>query len=470
MTKSKYEIDMTNGDISRKLLRLVLPLVLSLFLEQMFSTADQIVVGRLVSNTALAAVGSTGPLIELLINISYGLATGITVACAKHKGENDTEKVRRCVGMGTLVSVIMGVSVLLIGQALCVPLLRMTSTPESIIDFSELYMRVVFIGVPFQMIYSFGSGMLRANGDTRRPMYLLFAGGIINILLNVALVLMLPEELGDKRVIGVAVGTAASHLFTSVGVIVMLVRGNGAFKLIAGKMRIYKEHFSEMIRVGIPNGLTGCAFTLAAILVQKRINSFGAEAISAFVISANLYNYICHVISGFRVGITPFVSQNVGAGKIKRVVEVTRKSIFAAVVCATALGALMALFARPLLGIFTTDADTLSYGVSIMRIICLSFVIFAPGDVLLGSFNGIDRSFIAMVTEMIMICGVRILWIMLLFPLWPTVPMLSLAYTVSWVFTSSSMTFLFVKEIKKLKGSFGLSSGDIGKTNDSEAD
>lgn len=460
MLKVKYEMDLTEGPVYKQLLIFALPVLFTGVLQQLFNTADQIVAGKLVSDTALAAVGSTAEIFNLFTTLFIGLSTGLTVSCAKHKGADDSEGVKKSIGTGIILAFISGAILVLVGETLCRLMLDLISTPKEVYEYSELYMRIIFAGVPFHILYNFGAGILRANGDTRRPMYLLALGGVINVLLNVSLVLLLPEELGDKRVMGVAIGTVASNLFASIGVVIILIKSTGVFRLEKKYFHLYKEPVVEILKTGIPTGLGGIAYSIANIIIIKNINQFGKDALAGNTSANSIFVYIWHWMNAFKIAAISFAGQCFGAGKYKRISEATRKATLVTAIGVVVLGGAALLFSDQLLHLFISGDEALQYGRISLYVFAISYIIFVPTMILSGTLSGVERSTLTMVLNLALICGVRLIWIFVFVPLDPTFLMLFLSYPISWFFAGVAHLIAYVYVAKR----FGKDKASLIKT------
>lgn len=438
MAKSnRYEMDMTEGALLPKVLMFSLPLIASGILQLLFNAADMVVVGRWAGKEYLAAVGSTGSLINLMVNVFIGLSVGGSVAVAKAFGANDPAAVHRSVHTAMTLSIIAGFVVGLIGFAFCRPLLKLMDNP--VLDYATTYMKIYFLGMPFNMVYNFGSSILRAVGDTKRPLIYLTIAGVINIILNLVTVIGF-----HMNVAGVAIATVASQAVSATLVVICLMRSNGMIHLDLKDLRIHKRQLLEIARVGLPAGLQGSLFSISNVLIQSSVNSFGEVVVAANSASGNLEGFVYTSMNAIHQAALTFASQNLGAGKIKRV----RRSVWVCVatvaVIGLVMGNLMYLAGRPLLSLYLDDPmaidpatgiTVLDYGMKRMFYMLPLYCLCGLMDVMVGSMRGIGYSIMPMLVSLTGACLFRVVWIMTVFAANPTLDVLYVSYPLSWALT-----------------------------------
>ena len=431
MNQEKKEMDMCEGPLAGKILRYTLPLALSGILQLCFNAADMIVVGRYASGEALAAVGSTGALINLIINVFMGLAVGVSVCVAHAWGAKNKESVRQIVHTAMLTSVIAGMIVLLIGFFGCRTFLSWMGTPDNVIALSTTYMKIYFLGMPACMVYNFGASVLRSIGDTKRPLIFLVIAGIVNVLLN--LLTVIGFRLG---VAGVAIATAASQVVSAALVVRSLMKRQDACRLVLRDLRIYPDKLMTIVRVGLPAGLQGAVFSISNVLIQSSINSFGSVAMEGNTAAGNLEGFIYNVMNAFYHTSLTFTGQNVGARKLERIPRIALTCIALSMAISLTLSGLMYLFREPLLAIYRPDApEAVAYGSLRMSIIVLTYFLCGIMEVFTGSLRGMGASLTPMLISLVGACVTRVIWIYTVFAATPTLQVLYSCYPVSWIFT-----------------------------------
>ena len=431
MNQEKKEIDMCEGPLAGKILRYTIPLALSGILQLCFNAADMIVVGRYASGEALAAVGSTGALINLIINVFMGLAVGVSVCVAHAWGAKNKESVRQIVHTAMLTSVIAGMIVLLIGFFGCRTFLSWMGTPDNVIALSTTYMKIYFLGMPACMVYNFGASVLRSIGDTKRPLIFLVIAGVVNVLLN--LLTVIGFHMG---VAGVAIATAGSQVVSAALVVRSLMKRQDSCRLVLRDLRIYPDKLMTIVRVGLPAGLQGAVFSISNVLIQSSINSFGSVAMEGNTAAGNLEGFIYNVMNAFYHTSLTFTGQNVGARKPERIPRIALTCIALSMAISLTLSGLMYLFREPLLAIYRPDApEAVAYGSLRMSIIVLTYFLCGIMEVFTGSLRGMGASLTPMLISLVGACVTRVIWIYTVFAATPTLQVLYSCYPVSWIFT-----------------------------------
>lgn len=441
-----YEIDMCSGALIPKILQFSIPLMLSGILQLLFNAADIIVVGQFTGSQAMAAVGSTGSLNNLIVNIFLGLSIGSSVLMARYYGAKENDNIHELVHTSVLLSLISGTVLIVIGIILARPLLMWMGTPADVIDQSVLYMRIVFLGMPAMLTYDFGAGILRAIGDTRRPLVYLTAAGVINACLNVFFVVCF-----GLGVAGVAIATIISQYISAFLVIRCMMKSDAAYKLSLKELRIYKSKLNQIVRIGLPAGIQGAVFNISNVLIQSSINSFGSIAMAGNTAAANIEGFVYTSMNSLYQASTSFTSQNVGARKTERIVPVLLSCLMIVSIVGIGLSSLVVIFGKELLGIYSGNAEVIQYGLQRLHVVCLTYFTCGLMDVACGSIRGLGYSIAPTLVSLTGACGLRIIWIYTIFRLDHTLFNLYLSYPVSWVITFTAHIICFIVFYRKWK-------------------
>lgn len=428
--KKSYEIDMCNGPLLGKLLIFALPLMLSGILQLLFNAADIIVVGRFTGSHALAAVGSTSSLINLLVNLFIGFSIGANVLTAQYYGAKDQKNIHQTIHTSILISLIGGIILIAVGVLLARPLLELMATPEDVLDQATLYMKIYFCGMPATMVYNFGAAILRAIGDTRRPLYFLFTAGVLNVFLNLFFVIVF-----HMGVAGVALATIISQTLSAILVVRCLTNLDGICRLYLKQLKIYPEKLLRIVQIGLPAGLQGAVFSISNVLIQSSVNSFGSIAMAGNTAASNLEGFVYTSMNAVYQTALSFTSQNIGAGKYQRIGMILRRCVALVTIIGLALGGLVVLFHQPLLSIYSTDPDVISYGTVRLFIICLPYFLCGIMDTLVGMLRGMNYSILPMIASIVGVCGLRIVWIFTVFRWNHTLFTLYISYPITWALT-----------------------------------
>ena len=430
MSGKKYEIDMCNGPLLSKILIYAIPLIASGILQLLFNAADMVVAGRYAGSEALGAVGATSSLINLLINVFIGMSVGTNVLAAHFYGADRKEELGQTVHTSIALSLISGVILGIVGFSLAKPLLSLMGTPDDILPHAVIYMQIYFIGVPGMLLYNFGSAILRAVGDTKRPLYYLLFAGVINVLLNLFFVIVL-----GIGVAGVALATILSQFISAALVIRCLIKEEGAYHLDVHSIRLYPDKVVRILRVGLPAGFQGAVFSISNVLIQSSVNSFGSIAVAGNTAAQNLEGFVYNAMNSFHQTALSFTSQNMGAKKMDRV----KKIMWICVGCVTILGMGMGFaglyFANELLSIYSTDASVVAYGYQRLFIILSTYFMCGVMDVMVGSIRGMGYSIMPMIVSLLGACGLRVVWIFTVFAFYRSPQVLYISYPVTWTVT-----------------------------------
>ncbi len=451
MRKKTYEMDMSSGPLLGKMLMFALPLMLSSILQLLFNAADIVVVGRFAGSQALAAVGSTSSLINLLVSVFNGLSIGVNVLVARYLGARDARNTHETVHTAILVSIVSGLILVVLGISLAAPLLRLMGSPEDVLPLSTLYIRIYFAGMPFTMLYNFGSAIMRSTGDTRRPLYFLAFSGVVNVVLNLILVIVF-----HMSVAGVAIATVTSQAISAVLVFICLLRMDGLCRVEIKQLHIYKDKLFDMFRIGLPAGVQGALFNISNVLIQSSVNSFGSVAMAGNSASANIEGFIYMGMNAIYQTALSFISQNLGAKKYKRINRVAITSVGLVAIIGIALGGLAMLFDTQLLGIYSETSDVVTFGLKRLWIIAPTYFLCGMMDVIMGCNRGLGYSIMPMIVSLAGACGFRILWIFTIFAANPTLETLYTSYPISWALTAGAHAICFIIVKRKLDKSVQL--------------
>lgn len=440
-------IDMCSGPLLGKLLRFSVPLMLSGILQLLFNAADIVVVGQFDSSDAMAAVGSTSSLNNLIVNLFLGLSAGGSVVVAQYFGMKSRQDVEETVHTAILLGFISGLVLVAAGMFLAEPMLVLMGTTADVIDQSVLYMRIVFAGMPAMMVYDFGAGILRAVGDTRRPLVYLFCGGVVNVAFNLFFVIVC--HLG---VAGVAIGTVMSQCIAAFLTVRCLMKTEDCYGIRLRELRIVKHKLLRILRVGVPTGIQGAMFSISNVVIQSSINSFDSSIIVAGnTASGNIEGFVYTAMNAFYQASLTFTSQNVGAHQTKRILPVLGWSLLCVTVVGVATGVLAVLFGPQLLGIYSPDEEVIAYGLERLRLICLTYFLCGTMDVVTGSIRGLGPSVTPAVISLLGVCGLRIVWIYTVFAAHRSLMVLYLSYPVSWLMTLVVNIICFAVFFKRWK-------------------
>ena len=441
MEKKKYEIDMCNGPLLGKIILFYIPLMLSGILQLLFNAADIVVVGRFAGDEALAAVGSTSSLINLLVNVFMGLSVGTNVLVSRYYGAKQSKELSEMVHTSILTSIVSGFILVFVGYFISKPVLMLMDTPEDVIGMSVLYIRIYFAGMPVMMLYNFGSAILRAVGDTKRPLYFLTAAGVINVVLN--LIFVIAFHMG---VAGVALATVISQGISACLVILCLIRTESEYKLEFKKLSINGEKLWKMICIGLPAGIQGALFSVSNVLIQSSVNSFGKIAMAGNTASSNIEGFVYVSMNALYQTSISFTGQNFGAKKFDRIKKIFGICLILVIFVGLIMGNGAYLLGGTLLKLYTKNPEAVAYGVLRMSVICTSYCLCGMMDVIVGSIRGMGYGIMPMLVSLTGACLFRILWICTIFQEIHTLECLYLSYPISWGLTFSVhlICFLFV--------------------------
>ncbi len=428
--KKKNSIDMTNGPMLGNIIKFVIPLILGNMLQLLYNAADLIVVGRFAGSNATAAVGATGSINTLFVNLCIGLSIGASVIVSRRIGAKDDVGTHRGVHTAMGLGAVSGLVGMVLGILFSKPLLVLFGTPAGeVLDGATLYMRIFFIGLPASMVYNFGAAIMRAAGDTKRPLYILSASGIVNVILN--LVFVIAFHMG---VAGVAIATSVANYISSIAVIVCLSRTHEVYRLNIKKIRFYKAELVETLKIGVPASIQSSVFSIANMVIQGAINSFGAEAMAGSAAASNIEGFTYTAMNAFYQAALTSVSQNYGAKNEKRIYKTMWICVASVVVVGFSIGLITTIFATPLLRIYITDSkEAIDFGTIKIYYLGLPYFLCGIMEVLAGALRGIGHSNMGMVNSIIGACGLRILWVQFMLPLSHTPQNLFVCWPISWI-------------------------------------
>ena len=443
MKKNKYEIDMCNGTIMDKLISFSLPLMVSGILQLMFNAVDIIVVGRFSGSQALAAVGSTTALINVFINLFMGISLGANVLAARYYAAGRDREMSETVHTSIMLALISGVVMAFVGVFFAKGALELMDTPADVIDQSALYMRIYFMGMPFFMLYNYGAAILRAVGDTKRPLYFLIVSGVINAGLNMFLVIVF--SLG---VAGVAIATVVSQAISCVLVLRCLYKSEGSYQLRFSKLCLKKDYIIPIFQVGIPAGIQSTVINLSNAMLQSSVNSFGSISMAGYTAANNIFGFLYVSVNSVTQACMSFTSQNYGVKKLKRMDRVLIDCAILSVVVALGLGSIAYFFGPELLHIYSEQEDVIACGMEILSYTTMTYFLCGLMDLFPGALRGMGYSTVPMILSIIGTVGVRIIWIYGLFPSHRSLTFLFLSYPVSWIATiiMQVICFWFVRK------------------------
>ncbi len=451
-TRKKYEIDMCEGPILKKMLMFAFPLMLSSVLQLLFNAADIIVVGRFAGDDSLAAVGSTSSLINLITNLFIGLSIGANVLVARYFGAKKEEELRDTVHTAMALSIIGGLALTVIGVVFAPIILRLMQSPPEVINLATVYLRVYFGGIIATMVYNFGSAILRAIGDTKRPLYFLSIAGVVNVVLNLIFVIFF-----HWGVFGVGMATVISQVISAFLVVRCLMREQGGIRLEPRRIKVHRGKLIQIMQIGIPAGFQGMLFSLSNVVIQSSVNSFGNIVVAGNSAASNIEGFVFVAMNAFYQAAISFMGQNVGAGKYKRVNRVVITAEGCVLVIGLVLGTLTVVFGRPLLGIYSDTPEVLAAGEVRLGIICSVYFLCGMMDTMVGALRGLGYSIAPMIVSLLGACAFRLLWIATVFQIdrFHTIETVYYSYPISWLltFTAHLITYIIVRlRLKKRWG------------------
>ena len=445
MQKS-YEIDMCNGPLFGKILIFTLPLMLSGILQLLFNAADVVVVGRFAGSEALAAVGSTSSLTNLLVNLFIGLSVGVNVLVAGYYGGGKEEEVSETVYTAVIVSVVGGVLLAVLGFVLAKPCLTLMDTPADVIDLSVLYMRIYFLGMPVMLLFNFCSAVLRAIGDTRRPLVYLIIAGVINVGLNLCFVIKL-----HMGVAGVALATVISQGVSTFLIVRCLMLSEGCFRVSVKKLQMNWDKFLKISRIGLPAGIQSSLFSISNVLIQSSVNSFGSIAMAGNTAGGNVEGFVYTSMNAVHQTAVSFTGQNFGGKKYDRINKILIECFLLVTVIGLVMGNGIYFAGEYILRLYSSDAEVIAYGVLRLKYICCLYCLCGIMEVMVGCIRGMGYAIMPMIVSLLGACVFRIVWIYTIFQWDRTLDTLYVSYPISWALTALVHFICFLIIRKKVQ-------------------
>ena len=448
MKNNKYEIDMCNGSILDKLVSFSIPLMLSGILQLLFNAVDIIVVGQFTGNEALAAVGSTTALINVFVNLFIGISLGASVLAARFYATGQEKEMSETVHTSITLALISGIAMGIIGVIAAKGALELMDTPDNVLNLSTLYMRIYFMGMPFFMLYNYGAAILRAVGDTKRPLLFLIISGATNVVLNLLLVIQF--HLG---VAGVAIATVISQCISCILVLRCLYLSDGSYQLRFNKLGMKTRYVKQIFQIGIPAGIQSTIINFSNVLLQSSVNSFGSVAMAGYTAANNILGFLYVSVNSITQACMSFTSQNYGVRKFKRMDKVLLECLGLTVIVALVLGGGSYLFGAELMHIYTKSTNVIECGIDIMLYTTVTYFLCGIMDLLPGALRGMGHSTVPMILSVIGTVGTRIVWIYVIFPCHRSLDFLFISYPVSWLLTIVMQVICFYFVRKKVHNS-----------------
>lgn len=446
MHKKSLQIDMTNGPLFGKILRMSIPLMLTGLLQLLYNAADVIVVGQFAGETSLAAVGSTGSLINLLVNLFTGLSQGAGVIVAQFLGARAMERVKQAVQTSMILSLFLGIAVGVLGFFVSRPILVLMGTPTDVLSKAALYVKIYFLGLPGLMVYNFCASILRAAGDTKRPLYILSATGIVNVALNLLLVISFHMD-----VAGVAVATITAQYLSAIAALILLLRSKEEYRLTFKGMTFNKNLFLQIVKYGVPIGVQGSFFSLSNIVIQSSVNSLGSVIMAGSAAAGNIEGFLFVICDATSQSALTFTSQNVGAGKPERVDRVLGAS--AAITCIFGITCSfgVSLFSGTLLRLYSGDTAVIAAGIERLQLVAPAYVLCGLMNLLANVIRGLGYPIRPTVITLFFACVFRIIWCATIFAWFSNVQSLYAVYPVSWGLAILCSVIIYLTVRKKPK-------------------
>ena len=444
--KKSYEMNMCEGPLAGKMLIFTIPLMFSGILQLLFNAADTIVVGRYAGPQALAAVGSTTSLINLLVNMFMGLSVGANILISRYYGAKREQDIHETVHTSITVAAIAGIILAVVGNIFAKPLLVLMGSPEDVVDLAAIYVKIYFMGMPVILIYNYGAAILRAIGDTKRPLYYLTTAGVVNVILNLIFVIGM-----DMSVAGVALATVIAQCVSVALLLRCMCKMEGSCRLELKKLGIYKEKAVLLFRYGLPAGLQGSVFSFSNVLIQSSINSFGSVAMAGSSAAANIEGFVYTAMNSFQQTALCFTSQNLGGGRYERINKVLRNSMLMVTFVGVVMGGGCYFFGEDLLKVYTSDPEVIAYGLIRFKWIGIPYFICGIMDVLVGMLRGLGYAVVPMFVSIIGACGFRILWIATVFAQYHSMDVLFSSYSISWLLTGGTHLICYFVVWKRLR-------------------
>lgn len=450
MVASKKDIDMINGPLTKNIIAFTVPIILTGILQLLFNAADLVIVGRYCGSNSVAAVGATGSLINLIVNLFMGLSVGSGVTIAHALGARHDKDVSEAVHTSIPTAIICGIFITIVGVFFSEPLLQLMGNPDDVIGKSTIYLQIYFCGSVGNLVYNFGAAILRAAGDTKSPLKYLTFAGIVNVILNVFFVVVFHMD-----VAGVALATASAHVISAALVVNKLMHRDDCCRLDLKKLKISMRPLSKILSIGIPSGIQSSLFSISNVIIQSSINSFGSVVVAGSAAAGNIEGFVYTAQSSFSQTAVNFVGQNVGSKKYDRIMKIFLNCTLLCCTLSLTLGGLSYLFAKPLLSIYITDsAEAIGYGVIRMTIFGFTYALAGVMDITTGMLRGMGKSVLPMIVSVLGVCVFRVVWIFTIFDIdrFHTLWWLFISYPISWtivLLAQGTLTFVVYNKLKK---------------------
>lgn len=426
--QAKCQVDMTYGDTSKQLFMFTIPILLSQILQQFYNIADTAIIGRYIGTDALAAIGSTGLLISVIVNFFIGLSTGVSAVIANQFGANEYEKLKKSISTLLAVSVLLGI-VFTIGSLIFMkPIINILQTPKGVYSLAIDYLKICFLGITFQLLYNIGTAILRALGNTKDPLYFLIFSCILNLILDILFIVYF-----GWGVKGAAIATLISQILATLLVMYKIMSLDDNCKLSLKQIKIYKGYTKDIFLVGLPAGLQAIFMSISSLIIQSSINSFGAEAMAGMTIFAKVEGFLYFPLFSLGLAVTGFVGQNFGAKEYERVKEGINISLKISVYTSLIFIIILNIFAPYILRLFTNDAAVIKVGLESIRIVFPSYVLYAMNQIYIGSLRGIEKTFEPMLISLFAHCIFRVIWCFVLLQYFHDMKVIYSSYSVSIV-------------------------------------
>ncbi|WP_295778905.1 MATE family efflux transporter [Intestinibacter sp.] len=426
--QAKCQVDMTYGDISKQLFMFTIPILLSQILQQFYNIADTAIIGRYIGTDALAAIGSTGLLISVIVNFFIGLSTGVSAVIANQFGANEYDKLKKSISTLLAVSVLLGI-VFTIGSLIFMkPIINILQTPKGVYSLAIDYLKICFLGITFQLLYNIGTAILRALGNTKDPLYFLIFSCILNLILDILFIVYF-----GWGVKGAAIATLISQILATLLVMYKIMSLDDNCKLSLKQIKIYRGYTKDIFLVGLPAGLQAIFMSISSLIIQSSINSFGAEAMAGMTIFAKVEGFLYFPLFSLGLAVTGFVGQNFGAKEYERVKEGINISLKISVYTSLIFIIILNIFAPYILRLFTNDAAVIKVGLESIRIVFPSYVLYAMNQIYIGSLRGIEKTFEPMLISLFAHCIFRVIWCFVLLQYFHDMKVIYSSYSVSIV-------------------------------------
>lgn len=444
--QTSYEIDMLNGPLLSKIVVYAIPLMISGMLQLTFNAVDLIIVGQYAGSEAMAAVGCTAALINLLVSLFIGISAGVNVLTARFYGANKKKDLHEVVHTAVAISIVFGGILVFVGLFASRPILLLMGTPDELIDSATIYMQLYFAGMPFLMLYNFGSAILRGVGDSRRPLYYISAAGVVNVLLNIFFVRFMNMETA-----GVALGTVLSQSVSVFLLIRTMLHTDGVYKLIPSQIKVSKEKLGQMLSIGLPAGIQSCLFSFSNVVLQSSINGFGSYAVAGNTAAGNIESFVYTAMNAFYQTALSFVGQNYGAGKIKRIKKISFICVGLVTCFGIGLGFIAILLGPNLLKLYGASPAEIEYGLIRLSIVCSLYFMCGIMDTLVGVMRGMGYVLLPMFVSLTGACLLRVIWVMTVFRMYRSLLVLYISYPVTWFVTASTHFICLLIIYRKVK-------------------